>query len=103
MRQYDVCRNLNSASRKEAPFLLILQADLLQDLRTVVIAPIRTERLATKMSRLNPAVNISGKTYRVSVSELTSVLRNQLGEVILNTSEQHSEFVDAIDLIFTGV
>jgi toxin CcdB len=103
VRQYDICRNLNMASRKEAPFLIVLQADLLEDLRTVVIAPVRVETLATKISKLIPAAIVKGKPYRFSMPELTGILRKYLGEVVANVVNQHYEFVAAIDLIFTGI
>jgi hypothetical protein len=35
--------------------------------------------------------------------EMSSVLRKHLGEVVASAGSQHSEFVAAIDLIFTGV
>lgn len=103
MRQYDICRNLNSASRKQVPFVMILQADLLQDFATVVVAPLMVESLATRISKLNPAIKVAEKTYRVSMAELASVLRSQLGEVVANAGAQHREFVTAVDLIFTGI
>ncbi len=103
MHQYDICRNKNATSRKRVPYVVVLQADLLQDFHTVVVAPIIAETLATKISRLNPAVKIDGKTYRVSTAELASVLRSQLGEVVGNAQEQHRDFIGAIDLLFTGI
>ena len=103
MRQYDICRNPNAASRKRVPYVVVLQADLLKDFQTVVVAPILTETTATKISRLNPVIKIDGKTYRVSVAEMAGVLRSQLGDVVANVDDQHREFVDAIDLLFTGI
>ena len=103
MRQYDICRNVNPASRKQVPFVVILQADLLNDFHTVVVAPLMTESVSTKMTRLNPSVKVLGRTYRVSTAELAAVLRKQLGEVVANVEAQHGEFVAAIDLLFTGI
>ncbi len=103
MRQYDICRNSNAASRKQVPFVVVLQADLLQDFHVVVVAPLMTETVATKIVRLNPTVKLQGKTYRVSMAGLASVLRKQLGEVVANVESQHVEFVAAIDLLFTGI
>ncbi len=103
MRQYDICKNTNVASRKLVPFVVVLQADLLQDFHTTIVAPLMLETPATKISKLNPIVKIAGKSYRVSMAELSSVLRKHLGEVVANVENQHYEFVAAIDLIFTGV
>ena len=54
MRQYDNCRNNNPASRKLVHFVVVLQADLLSDFVTVVVAPLTAETPATKIARLNP-------------------------------------------------
>ncbi len=85
------------------PFLIVLQADLLRDFGTVVVAPLRTETTATKINRLNPIVTVLDKSYRASMAEFASILRSHLGEVVKNVEDQHREFVAAIDLIFTGI
>ena len=85
------------------PFVVVLQADLMREFSTVVVAPLMVETVATKISKLNPSVKVLGKPYRVSMAELASVLRKQLGEVVANVEEQHLEFVAAIDLLFTGI
>ena len=103
MRQYDICRNPNSSSRRQVPFVVVLQADLMRDFKTVVVAPLMVETAATNISRLNPSVKVLGKIYRVSMAELASVLRKQLGEIVANVDAQHREFVAAIDLLFTGI
>ena len=103
MRQYDICRNSHLSSRKLIPFLVVLQADLMRDFKTVVVAPLMLETVSTSISKLNPKVVVLGKTYRVSMAELASILRKQLGEVVANAEDQHREFVAAIDLVFTGI
>ena len=102
-KQYDICSNANSASRKLVPYLIVLQADLMRDFQTVIVAPLRRESMATTIAKLNPVVKIEGKTFRVSMAELAGVLRSQLGNVVANVEDQHREFVDAIDLLFTGI
>ena len=103
MRQYDVCRNANAVSRKRVPFVIVLQSDLMQDFKTVVVAPLVTETVATKITKLNPVVIVQGRTYRVSMVEMAGVLRGQLGEVVINVHNQHDEFIAATDLLFTGI
>ena len=103
MGQYDICRNNNVSSRKRVPFVVVLQSDLMRDFQTVVVAPLVAETIATKISRLNPALKILGKIYRVSMAEMAGVQRKQLGEVVANVQDQHLEFVGAIDLVFTGI
>lgn len=40
MRQFDVVENANPDTRSEVPYLLLLQADLFDDLETRVVAPL---------------------------------------------------------------
>ena len=103
MRQYDVCRNANAVSRKRVLFVIVLQSDLMQDFKTVVVAPLVAETVATKLTKLNPVVIVQGRTYRVSMAEMSGVLRSQLGEAVVNAQNQHAEFIAAIDLLFTGI
>jgi hypothetical protein len=84
MRQYDMCPNGNPASRRMVSHTVVLQADLLRDFVTVIAAPVKAETAATKINRLNPAITVQGKTFCVSMAEMASVLRGQLGNVFTN-------------------
>lgn len=101
--QYDICRNPDRATKARVPYFVVLQADLLQSLETVVVAPVIPERSANAIAKLNPVIEISGKRYRASVPDLAGIPRARLGEVVLNVGTKHTEFVAAIDLLFTGI
>lgn len=103
IRQYDICVNTDRTTRARFPYFVVLQSDLLGPLETVVVAPAVPERASVMISRLNPEVNISGKSYRVSMPDLAGVTRNRLGEVVGSVANRHSDFVAAIDLLFTGI
>ena len=100
-RQYDVCRNANRATRQRFPLLIVLQSDLLAPLETVVAAPVAPEP-ASAVAKLNPAIEILGKNYRVIMQEMAGVPRNSLGAVVGNAAKHHTALVGAIDLLFTG-
>ena len=102
-RQYDICRNPDRASKGRVPYLVVLQADLLHPLATVLVAPVLLERPSNTIAKLNPVIEISGKRYRASMPDLAGVPRVRLGEVVANVAGQHSDFVTAIDLLFTGI
>jgi toxin CcdB len=61
------------------------------------------ERAPVSIARLNPRIDIEGKTYRAVVQHLAAIPRNRLGAAVANASGQHTEFVAAIDLVFTGI
>jgi toxin CcdB len=102
MAQFDVFRH---SGNKQYPFLLDLQADLLRDLATRVIAPLASiKRLGGKpASRLNPVVKIEGGDYAILFQELAALPAAALGEPIGNLGERRHELIAAIDLLFTGI
>jgi hypothetical protein len=72
MAQFDLFRHPRN---KRYPFLLDLQADLLHDLATRVVAPLTAvKRLHGKrISRLNPIVEVEGTRYAVLFQELAAL------------------------------
>jgi toxin CcdB len=103
VRQYDVCRNSGRASRPRIPYFVVLQADLLSSLATVIVAPAVPLRAIDAITRLNPVIKIDGKAHAVTMQDMAGIPRSRLGPVAANVSPQHSDFVAAIDLIFTGI
>lgn len=82
-RQYDICRNPDRASKRRVPYLVVLQADLLQLLDTVLVAPVVPERPSNTIAKLNPVIEISGKRYRASMPDLAGVPRSRVGQVVV--------------------
>ena len=103
MRQYDICRNKDRGSRNRIPYFVVLQADLLSELATVIVAPLRPNRTSVVIRRLNPLIEIDGKSFFVTMQDLAGIPRASLGPVTANVIAKHREFVAAIDLIFTGI
>lgn len=85
------------------PYVLVLQSDLLSTLETTIVARIMREAPINMVARLNPAIIPDGDTYRVRMQEMAALQRNRLGPAVGNLSNRHSEFVAAIDLLFTGI
>jgi hypothetical protein len=68
-----------------------------------MVAPVMREGPINMIARLNPAIVLEDKACRIRMQEMAALPRNQLGPVIENVSDRHTEFVAAIDLLFTGV
>jgi toxin CcdB len=100
--QYDVCQNKDPSSRKRIPYFIVLQCNFLSSLATVIVAPVMIETEANIITKLNPAFEISGKKYRTSMADLAGIPRTRLGEVVTNLGDQHTDFISAIDLLFSG-
>lgn len=103
MRRYDIRINTDTATKRIFPYLIILQSDLLSSVATVLVAPLVKGQGHSRIAKLNPIVEVDGKPYAALVQEMAALLRKRLGAVKSNAAAQHTEFVAAIDLIFTGV
>jgi toxin CcdB len=102
MGQFDLFRHARS---RRYPFLLDLQADLLRDLATRVVAPLTpVKRLGGKpISRLNPVVAVDGAQYAILFQELAAVPVTAIGETVGSLRSRRDELIAAIDLLFTGI
>ena len=103
MPQFDVHRTLGSA-RKLAPFLVVLQTDLLELARLRVVAPLRPVRgFGPLLKTLHVPVLLTGRNYVLSTEELASVPAQILGERVGNISDRRHAIVAALDFLFTGI
>lgn len=102
MPQFDLFRH---GRNKRYPFLVDLQADLVRDLATRVVAPLTpVKRLAGKpIGRLNPVVAIDGVEHAILFQEMAAVPVIALGESIGSLRNRRDDLIAAIDLLFTGI
>jgi toxin CcdB len=102
-RQFDIVANLNSATRAQYPYLIVLQHDRLTSIRSVVSAPLVPWTSALEASRVHPAVIVRGRRFVVLVEELAAIWPTAFGETVGNAEANRYEIVAAIDLLFTGI
>lgn len=102
MAQYDVVPNPDPTTSRRAPFLIVLQHDLLGTLPTVVVAPLVRD-VASNVQWLNPRIDVAGEMLCVSTAELFATRRNRLGRPVANVAHEHHKLLRATDLIFSGV
>lgn len=105
MAQYDVYRNPNPASRSRIPYLLDVQADLLHSLVIRVVVPLALPEVldGKAAERLNPLLEVDGRTLVMLTPEIAGIPRKALGERIGNMSAHRGAIVGALDILFTGV
>jgi toxin CcdB len=84
-------------------FLLDVQADLLDHLRTRVVVPLRSPNTVPEpVSRLHPVFDF-GRGRHVMATHLISVVPlSTLGEKIGDARHYHDEIVAALDMLFQG-
>ncbi len=104
MAQFDVYLNPNGATRQAVPYLLDVQADLLDMLATRVVVPlVRAETMVLSASKLNPKFDIDESTVVMSSAELAGVSIRSLGEKVASLKAQRDEIIAALDFLFTGI
>jgi toxin CcdB len=103
MAQFDVYENSNPATKSTYPYLLDVQADLLNNLSTRVVVPlIAVAAMGKAAKHLNPQFTIKRTSVVMSTAELAGVNLPVLGEKICSLKEQRNEIIAALDFLFTG-
>jgi toxin CcdB len=105
MAQFDIYKNKNPSSRGAFPLLLDLQADLLSDLATRVVAPLTTVAPGKSrlMGTLTPVLAVEGKRYALLTPQLAGIAAKDLGPRVTNVSAHRDDIVAALDLLITGI
>jgi toxin CcdB len=104
MSQFDVYENTNSETKKTIPYLLDIQADLLDNLATRVVVPlINASAMGKAAQHLNPQFKIKRTALIMSTAELAGVSVNILGVKVCSLKGQRVEIIAALDFLFTGI
>ena len=103
--QFDVYRNHNAVSKKRFPFLLDVQAGLLEDLDTRVVVPLAAKELfAGKiLTHLMPVFKVKGKDHVAVTPQMAVIAKRELGSCVGNLAEARHEIIAALDFLFAGV
>ena len=104
MAQFDVYLNPNPGTRKTIPYLLDVQADLLDTLATRVVVPlVLIEEMGLAAKRLNPQFKIKSEAVVMSTAELAGVSTRSLGDKVASLKNKRDEIIAALDLLLTGI
>jgi toxin CcdB len=105
MAQFDVYRNPNPATRIRTPFLLDVQAPILEPLATRIVVPLcKPDAVGGKPAeRLNPQFELDGRKLVMVTQELAGVPRRALGELAGSLAGERREIIAALDFAFTGI
>ena len=105
MAQFAAYENPNKATKKTYPFLLDIQSNLLDDLRTTVVIPLCSTNQAGKaaISKLCPVLEINGKSFVALTQQIAGIDRKSLGKRAYDLSHYRPEIIAAIDFIISGI
>lgn len=103
MSQFDVYANPNEETNAMTPYLLDVQADILDDLSTRTVVPLMTQAAVGKpIDRLNPRFRIGDETVFMSTPELAGVPVGILGRKIVSLRDRRDDIIAALDFLFLG-
>lgn len=103
MGQFDVYVNSNQETSDLFPFLLDVQAEILDNLPTRVVVPLLTRSAISKpIPVLNPVFEIQQTEVIMSTPQLVGVNSSMLGTKICSVKEKRDLIIAALDLLFTG-
>ncbi len=105
MSQFHLYKNADKSTQRTYPFLLDIQSNLLGELRTTVVIPLMSYRLAGShtISRLNPVIQFKNEKFIVMTQALAGIERSVLGESAGDLSQHRSEVIAAIDFVLLGI
>jgi toxin CcdB len=102
--RFDVYRNV-SPHATSTPYLLDVQCDLLDQLETAVVIPLRrVDRSAAVVppARLIPVFEIEGHRCLLETPKLAAVPRRLLKDRVTSLANDQSEVTGALDFLFQG-
>ena len=103
MAQFDVYHNLNEETNQIIPYLLDVEANLLNGLSTRVVVPlIDAAAMGKAIRHLNPRFQIGDVRVVMSTAELAGVPITAIGEKVGSLIEQRDKIIAALDFLFTG-
>lgn len=104
MPQFAVYRNENPGSSEEFPFLVDVQADLLDELETRVVIPLgkAAELISFPMRYLTPVVAFQGEPYALFTPQLAGIARCELGPQTGSLADQERTISAALDFLVRG-
>jgi toxin CcdB len=103
MAQFDIYAIPNRSPGEPVRYLLDLQAEIIEELPTRVVAPlVAPESLGPPMRNLNPTVFVHGEPYILLTHLLAAIPAKTLGRPVASAKTQRDEVVRSVDFLFTG-
>jgi mRNA-degrading endonuclease toxin of MazEF toxin-antitoxin module len=102
MKQYDVCPLKAASPKSDARLVVVLQHAHMNDLATVLVAPLYLASELPAIKRLRPEVRLGRRNYVVAVDRLAAVPTKQIGGSVASLETRCHELSNALDLLFAG-
>jgi len=91
-------------SESYAPYLLDVQADMLNSLETRIMAPlVRIAEFGRRAGRLHPMFTVCGEEVVMATHLLAAIRFIGLGRPVESLALHRSEIIGALDVLLVGV
>jgi toxin CcdB len=89
-------------SRRDIPYLLDVQSDLVDTGSRVVVPLVREKRFGVRYTQLNPAFTIDGIAVVAATSDLAAIAATDLREAVADLNHEQATVMRAIDFLLSG-
>ena len=104
MSQFIVYANADTASRRQIPYLLDVQSDLIETAGSRVVVPlIAIERAGGVIERLMPRMQVGDKPMVMDTAQIMGIPMRMLGKQVADLSQQRRVILAAIDMLTHGI
>ena len=102
--QYDVYLNPNAKSRHLYPYMMDVQADLLNALPTRLVVPLRAYTIKSDFPRnLTPSFFVKDEEFTLMTYLATAMDKKNLKKKVFSLKQHASEIIPAIDCVLCGI
>ncbi len=102
MRQFDVYEAPSETSRRIAPYIVVVQSHFLDDLPTVLIAPLLRRQERPAYGEVSVIVDFAEEELLFSLAELVAVDRGSLRHRRGDVRDHEDAIRRALERVFTG-
>jgi toxin CcdB len=102
IRQFDVFTNPSPSTRSRAPYIVVLQSHLFEELSTLVVAPLMRIGAPSSESKVLLEVEFGGETLVMNAALLANIERHLLSRSRGSLTAHEDAIRRALDRLFTG-
>jgi len=104
MPQFDIHTNTNPYSKKQYPYLIDVQSNILDQLETRLVIPLilKSNFGHNIIKYLTPILTINNQEYIVLTPQIAAINKKILGKTIDNCINYRTDIVSSVDFLITG-
>ena len=105
MAQFDVYKNPNNRTKKQFPYIVDIQNEVVSEIDTRIVMPLGKASLFANeyMDRLTPQIEYNGEQLILLAPQLASVPEKMLKKPIGTIEHLRDEIMSALDFAIMGI